>query len=364
MHRFPFKWFVIAIAVVVLAFAGVRAIQNKKAAEAAVPPARAYGVVVPVEKAEVGDVRLTMPFLAEVQSDSDVQIGSKVTARVEMIVPAGTTVKKGQLLARLDAGDLKAKKRSLELKIRQIDSEIKAKAADLQSLEKTHERNRKLLEIQAISQDRFDAEAARIDSLRASINALRSSQAALRASIREVEDTLSYTTIIAPMAGVVSKTFVTAGGTVGAGKPLLSLAGGTAKRLLVRVPDSIRPQALVHAGQQCQLQPLHSSYRGLDEYSCPLPIELPAGNRVEVWLVIWSGNGMLLPRNGLLAINGKHFVLTVAGDRATAREVKVVAEGAEGLVVDGLPAGSEYALAKPDILLKLMTGAPVIRAVR
>ncbi|MGV6817005.1 MAG: efflux RND transporter periplasmic adaptor subunit [Thiotrichales bacterium] len=362
MRRTTIYWGVSLVIFLLLIFAGVRLIQQKKSQQAQIPPAREYGVVVPVGMARNSDVQLTQPFLAEVQSDSDVEIGSKVTARVDSIVPVGSTVSAGQILVRLDAGDLQAKKRSLESKVLEVKSEIKSKAAELSSLEKTHARNAELLGIQAISQDRFDTEAAKIEALRASINALKSSQAALRASIKEVEDTLSYTTIKAPLAGVVSKTYASAGGTVSQGKPLLSLAGGTAKRLLVRVPDDIQPSALRYGDQQCDLQFLNSSYHGLNEYSCALPIELAAGNRIEVQLVIWSGKGMLMPRNGVLAINGKDFVLVAEGGQARAQAVSVLAQGSEGLVVVGLEAGAEYALAKPDILLKLMTGAPLVRA--
>ena len=60
--------------VAALVIAGIRIIQQKKAAMASIPPAKTYGLVVPVRKADVSAVRLTVPYLALVRSDNDVDL--------------------------------------------------------------------------------------------------------------------------------------------------------------------------------------------------------------------------------------------------------------------------------------------------
>ncbi len=356
------KWLIVLAIAAALVLGGIRLIQKKKAALASIPPAKHYGVVVPVEKAVLSSIRLTLPYLAEVQSDADVKIASKVTSRVNMIVSAGTRVAKGDVLVKLDAGELQAKKSALEAKIQEVSNQIRAKRADLRGLRRTHERNRKLLDSQAISRDKFDTEEDRIASLKATIASLRNKADALWQNIREIEDTLSYTTIKSPIAGVVSKAWVAEGGITSGGKPLLSLSGGKLKRLVTRVPETIHPSLLLWRRSQCELHPLHSTSHGLDEYSCPMDIDLPAGSRVEVRLVVHTGEGILLPTNGVLEIGDRHLALLVQGKHATAKPVGIIAEGSEGFAVKGLKPGDEYVVAKPDILLKLLTGAPVIRA--
>lgn len=359
------KWatgLLVLFIVAVLVIMGVRLVKQKKAALASTPAAKSYGVVVPVQRTKVSQVQLTLPYLAEVESDSDVTIASKVTSRVEMILPSGTAVKEGDVVVRLDAGELIAKKKGLLLKIREANSQSKAKRADLESLKRTHSRNQQLLQSQAISQEKIDSEASRIESLQATLESLQSRADALKQNVKEIEDTLSYATVRSPVNGVVSKTFVAEGGIASGGKPLLSLSGGEDKRLLVRVPDDVKPTALLWSGKRCDLRALHSTYNGLDEYSCSLDVDLPAGNRVEVRLVVFDGEGMLLPTNAMLEINGQHDALRVEGEQASARSVEVVAEGSEGVVVQGLNEGDDVVVAKPDILLKLLTGIPVIRA--
>ena len=363
MPRTLLKWIIGLVAVAALIFIGIKVISNKKAAAARIPSAQVYGIVAPTQVAKSTPGRLTMPYLAEVQSDSDVKIASKITSRVEMIKPSGTRIKRGEVIVRLDAGELLAKKKGLKLKISEVRNQIKAKRADLKNLERVHEHTGELLATQVIPRDKYDTEAANIESLKATIAGMENRAASLAQNIREIDDSMTYTTIRAPMDGVVSKTYVAEGGIAGNGKPLLSLAGGDDKRLVVRVPGDVKPQALLTSGidQPCPLLPLNSSFHGLDEYSCQAKLDLPAGSRVEVRLIVFSGTGFLLPANGVLELNGKTEVLVVHGDQASPKAVTVRAEGSEGLVVEGIQAGDEYVVAKPDILLKLLTGVRLVK---
>lgn len=366
MRKSKFKSFLITLLVLVtvalMGIAGVKVIQKKKAAMAKIPSAKTYAMVVPVRKAIETDVRLTVPYLAEVQSDTDVDLASKVTSRVEMIVKSGTHVKKGQVLVKLDAGDLLAKKKGLRLKIAEMNNQIKAKNIDLRNLKKIHQHNKRLVDMKAIPRDSYDTEASNITSMSATIEGMKNNVSALAQNIKELDDTLGYTAIKSPMDGVVSKTFIAEGGIASGGKPLLSLSGGNSKQFIVRVSDNIKPSALMFLGKSHPLTSLNSTYNGLNEYSCQTQSDLSAGNRVEVKLIVYTGKTILLPANAVLQLNGKQYVMQVNGDQTTPQQITILAEGSEGLIVKGLKAGDEYVVAKPDILLKLFTGVSIIRA--
>ncbi|WP_137224813.1 efflux RND transporter periplasmic adaptor subunit [Shewanella sp. MEBiC00475] len=362
MKIISIKTIVSLLIVIALIIAGVTIISHKKTAMQSIPPAKTYGLVVPVNTASISTVVLTLPYLAEVQSDSNVDLASKVTSRVKMIVTSGTNVKRGDLLAELDAGDLLAQKKSLEFKIAEMGNQIKAKQADLKSLQISYKRNTKLLDIQAVSQDKIDTDNANIESMESTIAGMKNNVAALKQNIREIDDNLSYTSIKSPIDGVVSKTFIAEGGIATGGKSLLSLSGGNTKRLLVRVSDKVIPSAVIYQQQNCPVHSLNSTDNGLNEYSCQLQTTVSAGNRVEVKLIVYRGKNILLPTNAVLQKNGKQYVLLVEGDTAVAHQVTIIAEGSEGLLVDGIKAGDEYVVAKPDILLKLLTGISIIRA--
>jgi len=260
MKKTALKTGISLVFLVLIIIAGAKIIHNKETSMQAIPAAKTYGLVVPVKMASVSSVQLTVPYLAEVQSDTDVDLASKVTSRVDMIITSGSQVKRGDILVKLDASDLLAKKKGLELKIKEVSNQIKAKQADLESLKSTHERNKKLLTIQAISQEKFDTETSKIISLISTIEGMKNNSAALQQNIKEIDDTLSYTTIKSPMDGVVSKTFVAEGGIASGGKPLLSLSGGSIKQFRVRVSDNVKPSALLYKDKNCPLISLNSSY--------------------------------------------------------------------------------------------------------
>ena len=94
---------------------------------------------------------------------------------------------------------------------------------------------------------------------------------------------------------MISKTHVTEGGTARAGKPLIELSGGEQRRLMVRVPHEVRPSRLLWGDRSCDQTPPGTTYHGLDEYSCHVETDIPPGNRVEVRLVVFSGQAILLP---------------------------------------------------------------------
>ncbi|WP_457668103.1 efflux RND transporter periplasmic adaptor subunit [Thiolapillus sp.] len=366
MGRKLIKWMIWLIVIVAVVIVGIRVISNKKAALSRIPAAKIYAIVAPTQVARKSSIQLTVPYLAEVRSDSDVDIASKVTSRVNMIVPIGTVVKRGDVIVKLDAAELLARKKGLQLKVSEVKNQIKAKYADLKNLKRVHEHTRELLASQVIPKDKFDTESANIESLQATIAGMKNKAAALEQNIQEIEDSLTYTRIQAPMDGVVSKTYVAEGGIASSGKHLLSLAGGDGKRLVVRVPDDVKPAALLmkSADRPCPLLPLNSTFNGLDEYSCQMRTDLAAGNRVAVRLMVFSGEGFLLPFNAVLELNGKHQVLIVQGDQASPKSVQIRGEGSQGLVVKGLKSGDEYVVAKPDILLKLLTGVAIVKAAR
>jgi len=348
------------IAVVVVLILAIKLIQHKKAAMKLIPQAKTYGVVVPINTAVSADVQITLPYLVEVESDSDVSIASKLDARVIYIANAGTTVKKGDLLVKVDGADLKARENSLLAKIDQISNEITAKQSELTNLKRVHRDHKKLLATQVFPQSQYDTETSQVKSLVATIASMRNNAESLYQNIEEIKDTLTYTLLKAPFDGVVSKTFVAEGGIASKGKTLLNLTGGTDKRFVTRTAQKIKPIALIYKQNTCTLNDLHSTLNGLNEYSCPAITTLPAGSREKVKLVIFKGEGILVPVDGLLNINDKHLILVVSDDRAHAVNVSIVAEGSEGYVVKGIKPGDRFVVAKPDVLLKVLAGVRVI----
>ena len=79
-------------------------------------------------------------------------------------------------------------------------------------------------------------------------------------------------------------------------------------------------------------------------------------------MVVYKGEGVLLPMDTLLNRDGKSYLFLFSGkNKVTPAPVTLKASGQEGVLVGDRFAGKEIVKAKPDILLRLMGGYPVIR---
>ncbi|WP_456431782.1 efflux RND transporter periplasmic adaptor subunit [Nitratifractor sp.] len=354
------KILIFLIIVALLVIGAVRLVKARKAQEAKIPPAKEYAVSVDAFQAKKGKVKLTLPYIALAQNDDDTLIASKIPARVLMIKKSGETVKKGEVIVRLDDSSLKAKLAAIENSIEGAKEELIATEAALKNLEAIHRRTATLLKVNGASQEQYQNEEVKIATTRAKLASVKAKILKLQADKANIEDSLSYTTIKAPIDGIVSKSFVSPGDLAMPGKPLIKLAATKGTYLLVRLPG--RAKSIEFGGREYPLKPLHSTFNGLDEFRADIDRYIPAGSREEVAVVTYEGEGVLLPMDTLLNRDGKSYLfLFDVNDTVRPVPVSIRASGQEGVVVDDRFAGKEIVEAKPDILLRLMGGYPVVR---
>ena len=87
---------------------------------------------------------------------------------------------------------------------------------------------------------------------------------------------------------------------------------------------------------------------------------LTEGEIVNTECIVYDKDGWRLPYNAFLNRDGEDYVFTIGQDKAFPKRVKIVASGKEGVVVEENLSNEKVALAKPDILLKLLYGNKVI----
>ena len=77
---------------------------------------------------------------------------------------------------------------------------------------------------------------------------------------------------------------------------------------------------------------------------------------MKVDVIIFEQKAIKLPFDALLNRDGKSYVLRIKEGHATAQEVHIVQSGEQGVVIKEDLEGAKIVLAKPDILLKLLSG--------
>jgi HlyD family secretion protein len=175
---------------------------------------------VATEKAMRRDITEVVSASGKVQSEDAVTVGSDVSGEiVELLVKEGDTVKKGDLLLRVNPiiyqsiveqaqASLNASKASLA----NTNARLEQARANLANAEAAYNRNKKLHEQGAISEAEFDQAKATYESSRAEVNAASESVKGSsfnvtnsEASLKQATDNLAKTNIYAPVNGTVAK---------------------------------------------------------------------------------------------------------------------------------------------------------------
>jgi len=334
----------LSIAVVAaLGVAGAKKIQEVKAADAATPKAKIFPIVVKTMSPILVDAKLSLPYLAEVQNDKDVLLSSRIAARIISIKKSGSSVKRGDLIARLDTTNIKSN-------LKNIQNQITATKVALKNLKATHKRTLELLNIQGASIEQSQKETTMIASLEAKIAGLKEKKV-------ELHNNLSYARITSPVDGVIAKSMGRKGAMSMPGKPLAQISAKDGFYLRVRVPSDIDIKKVSFNAKDYDAIALGSTFHGLAEYKVYTGYsKLTTGDRVEVDVVTYDAKGVLLPFDALLNRDGKSYVLVVDGKKAIAREVHIVESAEQGVVIAESFDNEKIVIAKPDILLKLTSG--------
>ena len=155
---------------------------------------------------------LTEEVVGTLRAKLRATLEAKVSGRIEaMPVALGDAVQKGQLLARLEAGEIAARLEQAE--------------ASMEQAERDWARVSALFEQHSVTRGEYDSARAR--------------HRIAKGALAEARAMMSYVEIVAPFPGVVTKKWVDQGDLAAPGKPLLDLEDPGALQLDADVPEAI-----------------------------------------------------------------------------------------------------------------------------
>jgi len=161
---------------------------------------------------------------ARVQSDLGFRVPGKV---LERLVDAGQTVKRGQLLMRIDPVDLK-------LAAGAQQEAVAAARARAQQAVQDEARYRDLQGTGAISASTYDQVKAAADAAKAQLSAAEAQADVAR-------NASHYAELVADGDGVVMETLAEPGQVVSAGQTVVRLAHAGRREALIQLPETLRP---------------------------------------------------------------------------------------------------------------------------
>lgn len=345
------KLIAVIVILLLIVAGGVILLKKRKAALAEDVPASVLPAVVKTMELKTQPVTLTLPAMGVVGSDVSAVLSTRISGRIISVTKReGETVKKGDLLLKIDDTDLQAKRKGLQAKQEGLNVEIDTKR---QALQRTIE----LFQAKGASLEQKQMEEAAIELL-------IQERESLVQSIREIDSLMTYAKLVAPIEGTVSQILSRPGDLATPGKPLIRIASKSGLYLDLSLPHSVNPVEIILNGRSLALTSKEQTGEtGLIQYVSALPKNsgLVEGQYVSVEVVVFKTEDVLIPVDALLTMDGASSVFVLIAEGKVERiKVTPKARGIEGVTIEQNLSGKRVIVAKPDILLRVAAGVPVI----
>lgn len=160
-----------------------------------------------VQTAKIGRETIVQKVNAtgRIQPKTQVRISADVSAKIVALhVEEGDWVEKGQLLVELDRERYEAAVERAQANVRSAQAEAKLVQQNMLKAEKDYDRSRDLVARKLESQSALDATSAAYQVEVARYESTLDQVEQARAALKEAQDSLSKTTIYAPMTGTIS----------------------------------------------------------------------------------------------------------------------------------------------------------------
>ena len=304
-------------------------------------------VTVQMHTAQLTAVPGVEEVVGTVRSRQRSVVEAKISGRIlEYTAIPGTTVKLGDVLARLDDQEIQASVSKTKTLLEQSRREL--------------ERHRGLVAQGATTRQEFETIEARTR--------------VAEASASEAETMLGYTRVTAPFDGVITRKLAEVGDLAMPGKPLLEMESPGALRFEAELPEAILDR--VTSGAQMKVtiasrpEPLTATVSEISPVSdpasrtFPVKFDLPAteglrtGQFGRVSIPLAESQAILIPPTSLTKRGQMETLSIISDGHARLRLVKSGRTTPQGIeILSGLDVGEQLAIPAPGTVL--LDGQPV-----
>jgi HlyD family secretion protein len=199
-----------------------------------------------------GDVVEVVGATGTLEAVTTVQVGSQVSGTIQSLhADFNSTVKKGQIIARLDPSILQARLGQAEANLLSARANVDRARATVQDARQKYERARELAAQKLIAETDLETAKANHDGAVAQVKANEAAESQALASVNQAKVDLSHTIIDAPIDGVVISRSVDVGQTVAASfqAPVLFVIANDLARMRVNAAVDEADVGRVREGQ-------------------------------------------------------------------------------------------------------------------
>ncbi|MBD3795609.1 MAG: hypothetical protein IE916_06350 [Epsilonproteobacteria bacterium] len=354
------KKIIFVIVIIGLVVGGFVLVKNKKRDLASKPALEEFALNGKIYTPKNENIQLISQALATVKSDNKISFSSKLPLRIVSMKTIGEKVRKGGLLIELDSSDIMNDITNVELDIQSAKTDLVSKSLQVRTLEENHQRSLKLYKVGAISTEQIANEKVAIANMQSSKKSAEARIEILQNKKIQLQNLLSYTKFYAPFDGVVSEQNGQIGEITTPYKPLIVFANEKKKYLELTLPSTINPKGIRYKGDIVSLQKLPTAKNSMNQYiSKEFTIDETIDANINIELLLYNDKGYFFPNDTFLQVNNKNYLLVYLNGKVTKKEIEFVMCGNEGCVVKEDMSGLKILQAKPDVMLKALSGMKI-----
>ncbi|HEY8232926.1 MAG TPA: efflux RND transporter periplasmic adaptor subunit [Vicinamibacteria bacterium] len=200
-----------------------------------------------------GDVVEVVGATGTLEAVTTVQLGSQVSGTIDSLhADFNSTVKKGQVVARLDPSLFQARRGQAEANLLAARANVDRAKASVEDMRQKYDRARELAAQKLLPQSDLETAKANYDGALAQLKANEAAQSQSQANLNQADVDLSHTIIATPIDGVVISRNVDVGQTVAASfqAPVLFLIANDLTRMRVNASVDEADVGRVREGQE------------------------------------------------------------------------------------------------------------------
>lgn len=344
------------------AVGGVLALLALAACSSPETPVARESVDAPVAVVQRASVPAFHTVSGTVRSETTSTLAANVVGTVTRVhVAEGDRVRAGDVLVEIDARAPRANADRARAGREEVERAIEAATANAQLAEKTYRRFEALRERGSASQQELDEARSRHTAAQAELGRLVAKRGEARAAAAQAEAVLDFSSIRAPIDGVIAGRFIDPGAQAAPGVPLVSIESDAATRIDANVPEHVAVRtgdvATVEAGTErlearvTRLQP--SVDPGARSALVKLQLERPlrAGTYVRVSFPIGARDAVTVPVAALVQRGQLTSVFVVGSDQVARMRIINIGATSESQaeVLSGLDAGESIVSAPAQV---------------
>lgn len=234
---------------------------GKPSEKAAVPAAVVQGVITEQVKAVSIPETVTVP--GTVKARTSAAVLARIAGSINLLkVREGDRVRKGEVLAQLEAQESQSAAAAATAAMAEAGQRLAEAQSRKKLAEVTFERYQRLLQEEAVTRQEFDIKQTERELASQGLASAEARLQQAQAAARSATTVAGYTTIVAPISGVITAKSAVLGGTVFPAQPLFTIEDEGSYQLELAVPESLAAKVRPGMAVEVLLDAREGKFRG------------------------------------------------------------------------------------------------------